>query len=295
MNHNQETFRLSAKRIETFAGKVLIEGTIETKTGLHIGGEESAIEVGGIGNVILRNRLTRKPYIPGSALRGKMRALLERRLGKEQNWSLRRDEEDGTHLVRIHVCIDTDDQNNPPTFFHDPEFAQSGKFCPVCWIFGVPAEARRGNVATRLYVHDCHLLTDTDNVTESKWEAAIDRITSTAVPRQLERVLEKNRFSLSLEYEIYQQAGEIIEDDIERLFDVFTLLVELSDDYIGGMGSRGSGYVHFDNIKVYWQPRTWYEQEEPPELVPINGEHTTPSEIAANFNTDIKPKLGVSS
>ena len=107
MNHNQETFRLSAKRIETFAGKVLIKGTIETKTGLHIGGEESAIEVGGIGNVILRNRLTRKPYIPGSALRGKMRALLERRLGKEQNWSLRRDEEDGTHLVRIHVCIDT--------------------------------------------------------------------------------------------------------------------------------------------------------------------------------------------
>ena len=284
MNHNQPTF----------AGKVLVKGTIKTKTGLHIGGEESTIEVGGIGNVILRNRLTQKPYIPGSALRGKMRALLERRLGKEQNWSLRRDEY-GTHLVRIHVCIDADDQNNPKTFFHDPEFAQSGKFCPVCWIFGVPAEARRRNSATRLYVHDCHLLTTGEEVTESKWEAAIDRITSAAVPRQLERVSYDKLFSLSLEYEIYQQAGEIIADDIERLFDVFTLLVELSDDYIGGMGSRGSGYVHFDNIKVYWKPRSWYEQEEPPELLPVNGEYTTPGEIVANFDQIIKPKLEVSS
>ena len=284
MNHNQPTF----------AGKVLVKGTIKTKTGLHIGGEESAIEVSGIGNIILRNRLTRKPYIPGSALRGKMRALLERRLGKEQNWSLRRDEY-GTHLVRIHVCIDTDDQNNPKTFFHDPEFVQSGKFCPVCWIFGVPAEARRRNTTTRLYVHDCHLLTTGENVTESKWEAAIDRITSAAVPRQLERVSYDNLFSLSLEYEIYQQAGEIIADDIERLFDVFTLLVELSDDYIGGMGSRGSGYVHFDNIKVCWKPRSWYEQEDPKRPLPLNGEHTRPSEIVANFDQIIKPKLEVSS
>ncbi len=283
MNHDQQTF----------AGKVLIEGTIKTKTGLHIGGEGTAIEFGGIGNVVLRNRLTGKPYIPGSALRGKMRALLERRLGKEQNWSLRRGE-DGTHIVRIHVCVKDDDDNNPPTYYADLEFAQSGKICPVCWIFGLPAEAERGH-STRLYVSDCNLLTTGENVTESKWEAAIDRITSAAVPRQMERVSYDNLFSLSLEYEIYQQAEKIITDDLERLFDVFVLLVELEDDYIGGMGSRGSGYVHFKDIAVRWKPRTWYEQEEPLELHPINGEHTTPSEIVANFNTEIKPELEVSS
>lgn len=280
---------------EILAGKVLISGAIILQTGLHIGGETEAIEHGRMGNIILRNRLTNQPYIPGSSLRGKLRSLLELRLGKAQNWSIRRDD-DGKRVVSIHVCIDRDDEpatpNQPPAFFKDEEFNETGEICPVCWIFGLPAEASGGH-STRLYVDDCLLEEElSTEETEMKWEAVIDRITSAAVPRRVERVPKDCRFSLSLSYEIYQNGADSPHpNDIDRLFDLFTLLVELEDYYIGGSGSRGYGSIAFADLAVRWKPRGWYEQEKLPEPQLINGENKTPIEIVKNFKTEIRTKL----
>ncbi|MCX7649409.1 MAG: RAMP superfamily CRISPR-associated protein, partial [Flavobacteriales bacterium] len=61
--------------------KILIEGTIQLLSGLRIGGTSSAMSIGGIDNIIVRNPLDNKPYIPGSSLKGKLRSLIELREG----------------------------------------------------------------------------------------------------------------------------------------------------------------------------------------------------------------------
>ncbi|HOL30214.1 MAG TPA: type III-A CRISPR-associated RAMP protein Csm3 [Paludibacteraceae bacterium] len=57
--------------------KINYTGTIVLKTGLHIGGTNAALNIGGPDNFVVRNPLTNVPYIPGSSLKGKMRALIE--------------------------------------------------------------------------------------------------------------------------------------------------------------------------------------------------------------------------
>ena len=44
-----------------------ITGKIVVKTGLHIGAGNDKVEIGGMDNPIIRNPLTREPYIPGSS------------------------------------------------------------------------------------------------------------------------------------------------------------------------------------------------------------------------------------
>ena len=71
-------------------GKIFIRGEIETTTGLHIGGSAGELDIGGVDNPVIRNPLTREPYIPGSSLRGKMRSLLDRHLDRPLNKPIRR-------------------------------------------------------------------------------------------------------------------------------------------------------------------------------------------------------------
>ncbi len=62
-------------------GYVKITGGIEALTGLHIGGTADSIDKGGIDNPVIKNPVTNEPYIPGSSLRGRIRALLEKKTG----------------------------------------------------------------------------------------------------------------------------------------------------------------------------------------------------------------------
>ena len=59
-------------------GQIKINGLLTAITGLHIGGTEVGLAIGGADNTIIRNGLDGKPYIPGSSLKGKMRSLLDR-------------------------------------------------------------------------------------------------------------------------------------------------------------------------------------------------------------------------
>lgn len=61
--------------------KIKIEGIIEVKSGLHIGGDDSFSAIGAIDSPVVRDPLTRDPVIPGSSLKGKMRSLLARDKG----------------------------------------------------------------------------------------------------------------------------------------------------------------------------------------------------------------------
>ena len=57
--------------------KIVYTGIIRLKTGLHIGGTNAALNIGGPDKFVVRNPLTNIPYIPGSSLKGKLRSLVE--------------------------------------------------------------------------------------------------------------------------------------------------------------------------------------------------------------------------
>ena len=54
-----------------------VSGKILLLSGLHIGGSDAGVKIGGIDTPVIKNPLSGLPYIPGSSLKGKMRFLLE--------------------------------------------------------------------------------------------------------------------------------------------------------------------------------------------------------------------------
>lgn len=54
---------------------------IELLSGLYIGGNESGFDIGGADSNVIKNPLTKEPYIPGSSLKGKLRSLLTHKYG----------------------------------------------------------------------------------------------------------------------------------------------------------------------------------------------------------------------
>jgi CRISPR-associated protein Csm3 len=91
-----------------------------------------------------------------------------------------------------------------------------------------------------------------DEITEVKSENAIDRITSQANPRTLERVPAGARFRVRMVLDILCEEDKAL---AARLFEGLRLL---EDDALGGGGSRGSGRVRFGNLKLTWRGREFY-------------------------------------
>ena len=214
-------------------GRVILKGQIETKTGLHIGGSPGALAIGNVDLPVIRDARTNRPYIPGSSLKGKMRSLAEKLSGAPQNRKIGRD-------VFIHVA-ETDDEY--AKFWVNP-------------VYGVPGEVKFDVPApNRLIVRDVPLDAESEKellalktdlpFTEVKWEAAIDRVTSAAVPRQIERVPAGAVFSpMELVFSIY------LPGDVALFDNLLTCLQLVEDDYLGGQGSRGSGKVAFQKLNV---------------------------------------------
>ncbi len=235
----------------TFLGKMILEGEITCQTGLHIGAGKGSLEIGGADNPVVKDAFG-VPYIPGSSLRGRLRALLEQSLGLAVPSELvylskRRGQE-----VRIHHSDRPDDE--------------------VCILFGrnpgrvekVSGEAMEATTATpaRLTVYDAPLIVDSitpqmrenldDELTEVKSENAVDRITSQANPRTLERVPAGARFRFRLVFDM------LCPEDRPLLARVAEGLRLLEDDSLGGGGSRGNGRVTFSSFNLTWRSKDYY-------------------------------------
>ena len=138
-------------------GRVFITFDIEAVTGLHIGGSDTGIEIGGVDKTVIRDPITNRPYIPGSSLKGKVRSLLEKYRGLPQNQRIGQGS--------IHSCNDKDIYAN----------------CDVCQIFGVPGE-RKFATPTRLVVRDVHLSDVSATTLEERAHAATPSIEQACIP-----------------------------------------------------------------------------------------------------------------
>lgn len=226
-------------------GRIFITCNIKAMTGLHIGGSSTGLEIGGVDNPVIVDALTDTPYIPGSSLRGKMRSQLEKTLGLRQN--------NRVGKATIHTC-------------KTPAEYDANNGCPVCHIFGVPGETDATG-STLLLVRDV-MMTETTRqelihahtdltYTELKTEVAIDRVTSAAAPRNIERVPAGAIFGpAELVFAVYTDS------DFNRFRHVVDGLQLLEDDYLGGSGSRGSGKIKFENLKISARSSRQYSQLE---------------------------------
>lgn len=219
--------------------KIIYTGIITLKTGLHIGGTNAALNIGGPDKFVVRNPINNIPYIPGSSLKGKMRSLIELYFGESQN--------------------------GKPS--NDPN-SRSGS------LFGVSADSNSG-VPSRLIVRDAPLaikedtdeelakyglkkneLVDFSNTdlpyTESKTEVAIDRITSKANPRTFERVPAGAQFKISMVLNVFDSDNE------NQLKETLSKAIQLlQDDYLGGHGSRGYGQVEVKLVKTEGETKSY--------------------------------------
>ena len=237
-------------------GKLILEGELHCETGLHIGAGKGSLEIGGADNPVVKDAFGR-PYVPGSSLRGKLRSLLEQSTGLAVPSELVYLSKRKGQEVRIHQSDRPDDE--------------------ICLLFGrspgrmegVSGKTLDSSAASpaRLAVYDAPLeaqsITESmrdnldDELTEVKSENAIDRITSQANPRTLERVPAGARFTIRLVLDILCEEDKVL---LARLVEGLRLL---EDDSLGGGGARGSGRIRFANLKLLWRKRSFYASGEP--------------------------------
>lgn len=189
--------------------KIIIQFDLEVRTGMHIGGSSTFSAIGAVDSPVIRDSLTGRPIVPGSSLKGKLRTL----------------------LARSRVM----DMEHMPAFKDDHE--------KILRMFGSTSARSRLQFADAFVSNADHM--KAVGLTEVKFENTIDRTTSQANPRQIERVNAGTVFAETIVYDA--SSDEQMHEDMEELARGMKLL---QMDYLGGHGSRGSGRVSLKNFRV---------------------------------------------
>jgi CRISPR-associated protein Csm3 len=221
--------------IEKLVELKTLTGILELRSGLHVGVGRDHIEIGGIDLPVIKEAIDDTPYIPGSSLKGKLRSLLEWKLG----------------------CIEDD---GSPWGFDRRRSLTDPVTDPVLRIFGTTHKEWRGG-PTRLIVRDAPLDSAWAEevrgrgllLTEEKMEVSINRLegkAASAGPRTSERVPAGARFPFEMTYRVFSFDGDGGAKDRELLNHLFTALRMLELDALGGSGSRGYGRVRVTDLAL---------------------------------------------
>ena len=203
------------------------------ESGLHIGGSQDELVIGGSDNPVIKNPVTGQPYIPGSSLKGKMRAELEKQLGKAGG---RNDDA---------PCDCAEDS------------------CPVCRLFGAHMNTRSTLGPSRIIVRDGRLRSG--GQIENKTENVINRQSGAAQhPRSNERVVEGTEFDLQIVLQVFDVDRDFPYDDrrsgvshqgdaaLQAVVADGLRLVQITG--LGGGTSRGSGAITFRDFELDGAP-----------------------------------------
>ena len=203
-----------------------IQAVLNVKTGLRIGAGDTEMRIGGVDAPIIKDPVTRLPYIPASSIKGKIRSMLELTSGKCN---------DGKPLSMKSAGND--------------EFSKN-----IVKLFGESADNKSTEVTLgRLSFWDSKLLNEQEIknntggfLTEVKSENVINRITGIAEnPRQIERIPAGAKFDFKITFKQFE------DDNINELLETIKKGLKLLEmDSLGGSGSRGYGKVEFENLVI---------------------------------------------
>ncbi len=224
--------------------KIIITGKIIAESGIMVGASNSAMEIGGLDKQVIRNPVTKLPYIPGSSLKGKMRSLFELNQGtigkdKHGNFGPTQNPEHAAALLFGYIKDKSNEGQD-----------KNGK-------------EKRRQQSSRIIVRDGVLTQKSllffkkNNLpfVETKAENSIDRITSEANPRFFERVPAGAEFVLNITLNVFADENGENEDYLKH---VYTALKLVQDDYLGGCGSRGNGQVRFAIDTIVERNKDYY-------------------------------------
>jgi CRISPR-associated protein Csm3 len=192
--------------------KINYKITLTVLTGLHIGAGNDNVQIGGVDSEVIKDPVTKLPYIPGSSLKGKIRCLLETEGGKGL---------DNDIVLKCFGQWENKKVESPTRFiFRDLKLTDECK----------------------------KMFNNGELITESKSEVKINRTTGTAEksgPRTIERVPPTVAFEGEI---LIRVINDDKKDDMINLLEEGIKL--LNNDFLGGSGSRGYGHVKAELKKV---------------------------------------------
>lgn len=216
---------------EKLEKRLIISGTIETITPLHVGSGRPLVEIGQVNMPILTDP-EGTPYVPGSSLKGRIRAETERILREKGE----------------KVCLPPDIK-----FMCGTKETNVDNFCVCCKIFG--SAGKNNSVASKVRFRDAYPIDNIETLLERTC-TAIDRSTGSVAKKALytiQAVPAGAKFGLEI-------VGENLTNEELRLLKAAIKSVE--DSALGGSSTRGFGKVKFSIQSVKERTAGYYLGEE---------------------------------
>lgn len=223
---------------EKLEKRIIISGTIEAVTPLHIGSGRPEVEIGEVDLPVL-TAPDGQPYIPGSSLKGRVRAEAER-IARQKG---------------MEVCKPPDVKNMCGSLKKSID-----EFCICCRIFGTAAAAGGISVASKVKFRDAYPLEKVETLLE-RTGIAIDRETGAVAKGALytiQAVPAGTKFGLEI-------VAENLSDEELRLLKAALKSVE--DSALGGSSTRGFGKVKINIERVVERTAGYYLGEEEEKVI----------------------------
>ncbi len=227
---------------------IKIEYLLEIKTGLHIGGAEDKVGIGGIDNRVITERVylddnksIEVPIIPGSSIKGRIRSLLELKyLGNPSK----------TDIINIVFGRSLSERNQNNNEQNKNETRESITMAAGRAVFrdAFPGDGNE-KYNFKDYINNNIRTFQNKEWSEIKGENSIDRKSGRANPRFTERVKPGFKFRGEIVITQLREDKVTIKEMIDILMDGFSLL---NESYLGGHGTRGYGKVY---IQMLGQPK----------------------------------------
>lgn len=192
---------------------------LELLSGLFIGGSDNGFDIGGVDNDVIRNPLTKEPFIPGSSLKGKLKALLKYNLKETE--------------IKDNDIVFTDDTIT--NIFKGLEDKDNNKV-------GISRAIFRDFELTDDSKEELQRILGINCFTEIKAENKVNPVSGTSdSPRFIERVPAGAVFKGEIVLNVFKG------DDKDKMMEAIKKSLRLLElNYLGGNGTRGYGRVKIE-------------------------------------------------
>jgi CRISPR-associated protein Csm3 len=215
---------------ERLEKRIILSGTLEAVTPLHIGSGKPEVEIGEVDLPVLTDPKG-QPYVPGSSLKGRVRAEAER-IAREKG---------------MDVCRPPDVKNMCGSLK-----SKIGDFCICCRVFGTAGGI---SVASKVKFRDAYPRSGVEALLE-RTGIAIDRERG-AVSKRALYTIQAVPAGTTFGFEV---VAENLADDELRL--LLAALRSVEDSALGGSSTRGFGKVKISIEKVSERTARYYLGEE---------------------------------